>query len=228
MKTLYLLTEDDSDSLFYEGCAERVTGSGFAPVCRRMRRGSGIGAVRASLRIALSEIRRMESGSGVHFLVAMDNDRAPHAAAGDALPAAQRTRLAEADARKGDRYAGLLISLEGQLGPDRSRWPVPVAVAVPVEMLESWLLLIARGGEATGLPRFSRQDSALARHFHTPAAPPLQLKDRRDATQAEDGFDNDKEWLLHLVAEKLEPAALSTRSPSFALFKNWLDRWPRG
>ena len=227
MKPLYLLTEDDSDDLIYEAFAERVTGSVFTPSSRRMRRGSGIGAVRASLKLLLAEARRMAAGSGAHFVLAMDNDRAPHTAAADSLPAAQRSRLEKMDARKSDRHAGLLSVLEETLGRDRSRWPVSAAIAVPVEMIESWLLLIARGGQAADLPRFSRRDSALSRHFHQPAEPPPQLKDLRDAAWVEDGFPNCQEWALSLVMEKLDAADLAQRSPSFALFKSWLDGWPK-
>lgn len=142
MKTLYLLTEDDSDSLFYEGSAQKITGVLFTPVCRRMRKGSGIGAVRASLQLALAEIHRMKDESGVHFLIAMDNDRAPHAKAADALPVDQRVRLSKGDFHKTDRHAELIAALEATLGRDRSKWSVPVAIAIPVEMIESWLLLM--------------------------------------------------------------------------------------
>ena len=227
MKTLYLLTEDDADSLIYEGCVERVTGSVFTPVCRRLRKGSGLGAVRASLRLALGEMSRMAAGSGAHFLVAMDNDRAPHATSADALPAGQRTRLAAMDARKHDRYASILTALHEHLGMARAQWRVPVAVAVPVEMIESWLMLIARGGLAAELPRFSYSDSTLARHFHHPAEPPPQLKDLRDAACTADDFSNHSEWALHLVTERLDPADLAQRSPSFALFRQWLEAWPK-
>lgn len=228
MNTLYLLTEDDFDSLFYEGCAERITGKTFTPECRRMRKGSGIGAVRASLQIAISEASRMKAGSGAHFLIAMDNDRAPHAASRDALSDTGRTHLAKIDARKTDRHAALVAELEAQFGPERSRWPLPVAVAVPVEMLESWLLMIARVDHASdALPRFARQDSPLARHFHHPAAPPPQLKDRCDAVRLEDGFDNRAGWVLHLLMQRLNAKELASRSPSFALFKAWLDAWPQ-
>ena len=227
MKTLYLLTEDDSDSLIYEACAERVTGSVFTPVCRRMRKGSGIGAVRASLQLALGEASRMAEGSGAHFLLAMDNDRAPHAASSDALSAVPRARLAAADARKNDRYAALLAAVQEHLGADQKQWRVPVALAVPVEMIESWLLLIAHGGMAADLPRFSYRDSSLARRFYHPAEPPAQLKDLRDTARKEDGFSSHSEWALHLVMELLDPAELAERSPSFALFRQWLEAWPK-
>ena len=46
MAWLYLLTEDDSDDMFYEACAERITGRSFQPLWRTVKRGSGIAAVR--------------------------------------------------------------------------------------------------------------------------------------------------------------------------------------
>ena len=226
MKTLYLLTEDDTDDLFYLSCAEKIACQVFTPVSRRMRKGTGLGAVRASLKLALQEISRMQVGSGVHFLIAMDNDRAPHALAADAVPVSQRARLSKADSHKSDRYAGLLAALDASLGGDRSKWQIPVAIAIPVEMIESWLLLIARGGEAHDLPRFARQDSPSAHHYHQ-GVPPPQLKDRRDLIHVEDGFDGKNDWVLHLVFNKLDPADLAQRSPSFELFKQWLDAWPK-
>ena len=75
--------------------------------------------------------------------------------------------------------------------------------------------------------RFARQDSERARRFHHPTPPPPQLKDRRDSVRAEEGFLDKDEWVLHLIFNKLEPVDLAKRSPSFGLFKQWLDSWPR-
>src|SRR6185369_8183672 len=131
------------------------------------------------------------------------------------------------DFHKTDRHAEILAALKTILGQDRAEWSVPVAVAIPVEMIESWLLLIACGGQAHELPRFARQDSERARRFHHPTPPPPQLKDRRDSVRAEEGFLDKDEWVLHLIFNKLEPVDLAKRSPSFGLFKQWLDSWPR-
>jgi hypothetical protein len=225
MKTLYILTEDDSDSLFYEACAERITGWKFNTTCRRVR-GRGLSGVRKSLKIALGEIRRMATGSGVCFLLAMDNDRAPHAEAmEEALSGQRRSRLSGQDAHQNDRYAACLSDLTKHLGVNRAEWKTPVAVAVPVEMIESWLLLIARDLGSAELPRFAWEHSASAQAFHHPAKPGPQLKDLRDRVRLEDGFGDPNDWLLHLALEKMQPEKLAEKSRSFALFKEWLDGW---
>ncbi len=77
-----MLSESDFDALVYEALIERLTNQTYVPVSRVMRKGSGLGAVRASLRIAVNEIASMHSDSGVCFFVSMDNDRAPHVASG--------------------------------------------------------------------------------------------------------------------------------------------------
>ncbi len=41
------------------------------------------------------------------------------------------------------------------LGNDRDQWPIKGAIAVPVEMLESWLLLGCNECEPEDLPIFS-------------------------------------------------------------------------
>lgn len=227
MKSLYLLTESDFDNLIYEAIVEQLTGDHYEPVCRRMRKGSGLHAVRASVRLALSEVRRMEKGSGVCFVVAMDNDRAPNERAGDCLAESERARLADVDRAKSDRYLSLLNTMIDQFGDNVSQYQVPMAIAVPVEMIEAWLFLVARGGIATDLPRFSRQESSLAKKFYHPASPPPQLKDQCEQAQQSDGYQSFDEWGLDLICDRLDADDLARRSPSFALFKEWIDRWPK-
>src|SRR5437868_5650007 len=108
MKSLYLLTESDFDTLIYEAFVAQLTGETYEPVCRRMRKGSGINAVRASLRLALKEIQRMAADSGLCFIVSMDNDRAPNQNAADCLGDPERAQLSNVDKAKSDRYQGLL------------------------------------------------------------------------------------------------------------------------
>lgn len=223
MRVLYLLTEDDFDDLIYEAIAERVTGVAFQPVRLVMRKGSGIGAVHASLTIALSLMRKMTPSCDASFIIAVDNDRAPNSAAGEALSDTQRIRLSKLDAHKDDRYKELKAAVR-----KIHESGIPLAIAVPVEMIESWLLLIAEGGPAADLPRFARQDSASAKEFHHPALPPLQLKDRASAAAENANFSDKADWALDLITVKLDPDELANRSGSFALFKQWLDSWPKG
>ena len=55
---------------------------------------------------------------------------------------------------------GVIRSILGE----RHEWPIPGAIAVPVEMLESWLLLISDGEkhqDEASLPPFARKDQKL-------------------------------------------------------------------
>jgi hypothetical protein len=226
VNTLYLLTESEADSLFYEACVERISGKTFTPTeHHKVRKGSGISAVRAALQLSLQQIQPVSKTSGLHLLIAMDNDRSPHALATEALTGNQRTKLAKADAHQADRYDDLLSTLKNHLGSEPVDWEIPVAIAIPVEMLESWLILIARGGNSNDLPRFTTSDSWRARRFYQPHHPPPQLKELSRQVQKEDGIQDKQEWMLVLVTQKLNPAKLAQTSSSFALFKNWLDRW---
>jgi hypothetical protein len=223
MSVLYLLTESDCDDLFYEGCAERITGRTFSSHPFRLRKGSGLVAVRASFRLMLRALTRFQADE-IHFIVAQDNDRAPHMAR-EAIVGNDRQRLAGEDQRKSNRHDELVKVAKEHLGHDSASWKVRAALAVPVDMVESWLLLIRNGGDAGDLPRFSRKASSLAVRYHHPAAPPEQLKDLAEAQMVADGFSTMDEWALHLVTERLDAADLATRSESFALFKAWFDSW---
>jgi hypothetical protein len=224
MKSLYMLTESDSDALLYEAVAERLTNQSYSPVQRRIR-GTGIDAVRKSMKYAIKEIARMSAESGVCFIIAIDNDRAPHAACPDALSESDRKKLTTIDQHKPDRYGAILKALEENLGPDRSVWKIPVAVALPVEMIETWLIVIARSGTASEFPRFSRQDDASAIHFYHPAKPPAQLKDLAAAAQSDNGYNNRDEWAFDLIISKLDPTDLAARSASFQIFREWFKTW---
>ena len=226
MKVLYLLTEGDFDSLVYEALAERLTSTSYSSVPFVMRPGSGLSALRANMKLALQHLARMTSDSGACFIIAMDNDRSPHAACSDTLSESDRSRLASADQRKQDRYAAILKALEDNLGRNHAKWRIPVAVAVPVEMIEAWLILITNTATAGALPRFSRQDNPSATHFYRPTQPPPQLKDLCDAAQRADGYDNQSEWALELISGRMDPADLAARSSSFQIFHDWLVRWP--
>ena len=58
MSYLYILTEDENDDIFYEGSLETLTGKSFHILPYRLRKGSGIGAVRSSSRLLVQDIAR--------------------------------------------------------------------------------------------------------------------------------------------------------------------------
>ncbi len=55
--------------------------------------------------------------------------------------------------------------LEIALGPNRNSWPVDVALAMPVEMIESWLLVLLNP-DCPELPLFSEARQALPRLYY--------------------------------------------------------------
>ena len=108
------------------------------------------------------------------------------------------------------------------LGPDRGTWPVDVAVAMPVEMIESWVLLLCDPQRPT-LPLFAEaiQSSALA---YCGATPPPQLKDlcKAEAAAIQKPLD---EYFWHAAEQDIE--ATIAVSPSFRMFVEELRQWRR-
>ena len=110
---------------------------------------------------------------------------------------------------------------------EQPEWPIQGAVAVPVEMLESWLLLISDGEkhqDEASLPPFAKKDRPLARNFYSHKNLPDQLKDLCDLEKRERGIGAALEFVAY-CAGRLEPDDLAARAPSFALFKRQVDSW---
>jgi hypothetical protein len=226
MSLLYLLTESDADDLFYTACAEQITGRTFEIQSWRFRRNSGCDEVKKMLPFMLQQLAAFEHTDDVFFIVGLDNDRCPHFS-NEALRGKQRTRLTAAEQTKENLHQLILASVKARFGQDIKKWPVLGAIAVPIEMLESWLLLIHHGGHATGLPRFPLQKSPLAQLYYNPEPVPPQLKDLAWEGVTEGGTNDIQDWSLNLVMTKLDAEELAKRSESFGDFKNWLDRWPK-
>ena len=68
---LYLLTEDDNDDIFFERCAERITGKSFYKISNRLRKNGGIGEVRRKLSPFLNSIKQSQ-GIEAYFIIALD------------------------------------------------------------------------------------------------------------------------------------------------------------
>ena len=222
MNYLHILSESDNDDLFFKGCLERITGRSFDFASRRrLRKGGGIAEVRRKGPVLLRQIKYTGPVDDTFFLIALDNDRSPvhpeHKS---------RHRLSGQDRRKRCRFCELEALVQDILGP-REKWPIPGAVAVPVEMIESWLLLIVNpdthGNEAS-LPIFSTKEHAQALRYYAPGAPPDQLKDLTTSERRALGLDTPafREHCVHV----LDPEDLAERAPSFALFKGQVDAWP--
>ena len=227
MSILYLVSESDNDAVFYALCAEKLTGNAYEPVPLKNRKGDGVAAVKSQLRDALVGARAAARGSEpVAFIAAMDNDRAPHVENSSPPPGGtglNRANLIEKERIRENRLEWMTSTVEGVLGQNRNAWPMPVALAVPVEMIESWIVRACREQPPQPVPHFSRSDSLRARSYYAPSDPPPQWKD----IAAEEQGDMDKRDFYARVVTELNADALAGRSISFQMFKEWLDRWPR-
>ncbi len=129
------------------------------------------------------------------------------------------------DKNKSNRHRALLELSHEILGKHRDQWPVKGAFAVPVEMLESWILLGCHACEPENLPIFSSANRSGAKSAYAPQTPPPQLKDLSTAMKEELGFDSTKEFLLHCATEQIEPVDLAEQSRSFQFFHGDLLKW---
>jgi hypothetical protein len=213
MAYVHILSEDDFDDQVYVYILEMLLGG--ASIERnhvRLRRGGGIGEVRKKVPILLSHIRRTGLVDDTYFVVALDNDRKPEHAKheGAARPP------------PGCRHCDLENAIHAAM-PDG--WPIPGAVAVPVQMIESWLLLMhdpVRYAEAT-LPQCGLRDQPVAREMYG-ANPPPQLKDLLEIEQRASRSSSKEDFALACIL-RLDPADLAERSASFAHFRRQVSTW---
>ncbi len=220
MSFLHLLTEDDSDDLFYEACAQRITGRRFQSEVAKVKRGAGIGAVRVAMKYLLRGILRTGPLPDSFFIIALDNDRAPQHPDGARPPGT----LSSADQRKQSRHDELHAAVAAVLGEDRSQWPIPGALAIPVEMLESWVLLMCDSQRPQPLPYFPSADKPAAQQYHGTTNPPPQLKDLAHSEATARGIANRQELALD-IALAHDSAAVAAVSRSYAHFRDQLLTW---
>lgn len=227
MSILYVVSESDNDAVFYALCAEKLTGRTFLLSSMKNRKGDGVEAVKLQLKYAVRMVRGAAlGGEQVSFIAAMDNDRAPHSENIAKPPAGtglDRIRLTLKERNRAERLTWMIATVESVLGANRSAWPLPVALAVPVEMLESWIVRARRAEPPQPMPHFSWADSERARIYYRPTEAPPQWK---DLTAIEKGDEDMREFLARVVRE-LDADAFAERSLSFRMFKEWLDVWPR-
>lgn len=212
MNYLYLLTEDDNDDLFFEACLEKLTGLSFHldSTRRRLRKDAGITETRRMLRLVLQELSHIGQQGNIYLVVTVDNDRAaihPHHDA--------RNDLHTVEKPKSCRFCELQQEIVAAWGSDPVHWPIKAAIAVPVEMLESWLLLIC-GHQPETLPIFADKTQSLATRYYAPHQPPDQLKDCCHVEMRQVALSSKGEFYLDCVANRLDPDRLATQSPSFA------------
>jgi len=216
-KHLYILCEGELDEMFYERLAERVTGQIFQSDQEfRVRRGSNWKTALAAAKLLINRVRHWQSKQDIAVIIAVDNDRAPGHPGGNTYP----RPLPKPDLKKQPRYPQLVSMLENTLGQDRLQWPIGVALAVPVEMIESWVLTLLNPG-LDELPLYSEASSPLAKLYYG-MTPPPQLKDLRDAEAKSRGMSLD-ELFWEAAEADLAPAAAVSHSLSLFLadLKGW-------
>lgn len=218
MKLLHILSESDADSFFYERIAERVTGMRFTPSDIRLRRGSGESQVRASLKLLLSKFPKHTPRPDTAVLIALDNDRCPGHPGASAYP----RLLTSAERRRPSRWKEIEDAMQARWGENRNAWPVDIAVALPVEMIESWVLLLLNPDRGP-LPIHSRETDVSAIAYHAPSKPDLQLKDLADEEARSRRIS--KHELMMDAAEAGDLAELERISPSFRSFVEDLRKW---
>jgi|APTNR8051073442_1049403.scaffolds.fasta_scaffold68761_1 hypothetical protein len=216
---LYILCEGGRDQMLYERIAERVTGHSFALDGEfRFRHGSNFRTATAAARLLLNRFSHYRERQDIGLIIAVDNDRAP-GHPGRVDPAQPPTRV---DAKKAARYGALKSLIDEKLGPDIAARPVHAALAIPVEMIEDWVLrlLDPKSGE---MPIFKKAESASAREFHGSRVPPPQLGDLVVAEACKRGISLDE--IFFEAADAGDIDALASASPSFALFATDLRDW---
>ncbi len=217
MGFLYILCEGERDELFFDLLCERISGRTFErPADYRLRRGSNWKTALATARLLLNRMSHWTGPQDVSVVIAIDNDRAPGHPGATPLP----RPLVGVDRKKSPRYPELQQIAAAALGPNREKWPVNLAVAVPVEMIESWVLLLSDPNREP-LPIFSRSSQSLARAYYGGKVPG-QLKDICEDEARSAGVTPDEYFWA--AAERDLPKACS-ESPSLRLFVDEVKGW---
>jgi hypothetical protein len=212
--SLYILSEGERDEIFYERLCERLTCLTFQPSAEyRYVPGANWKTVFRLARLALRKFSHYTSPQEIAVLIAMDNDRAPGHPGGRQYP----RQLPAIDRNKNARYPELQEMVTHELGSDPAQRPVQAVIAMPVEMIESWLLLLldpARNEES--LPLFAEASSTTAKEYYGPHPPP-QLKDESERLRKaahKTPFDH-----FFDAADTGDLDRLTEAAPSFALFR---------
>ena len=211
---LYILCEGERDELFYERLCERLSGFTFTrPEEFRLRDGSNWKTAIVGARLLLDRFSRWSTPQQIALLIAIDNDRAPGHPGGRVYP----QLLPAHDRKKEPRYAKLQALVNEKLGSDPAMRNVQAVIAMPVEMVESWLLLLLDPSRTEeSLPPFAEADSAIAREYYG-KEPPAQLKNLREDERRHRSVDDDTHFFD--AADRGDLERLSAVSRSFAVFR---------
>jgi len=225
MNYLYILSEDENDDVFYKGCVEKITGMHFELIPRRIRKGGGISYVRKHIPLLLRDIKFSGYVENTFFLISLDNDRSPTHPDHEIQKFFHK--LPKKEQAKTCRYCEIENLAKQILGFKRNSWPISGAIAVPVQMIESWFLLICDSKKyenEKSLPIFAKQKSELAKRFYAPKKPSKQLKDLC-ADERKKLQMNLKKDFCQYCADNLIPGKLQITSDSFGLFNSQVADW---
>ncbi len=225
MNYLYILSEDENDDVFYKGCIEKITGMQFELIPRRIRKGGGISHVRKHLPLLLRDIKYSGYVENTFFLIELDNDRSPTHPNHDIQQFVYK--LSKREQMKTCRYCEIENLAKQILGSDRNSWPISGAIAVPVQMIESWFLLIydsKKYENEKSLPIFAKQKGGLAKRYYAPNKPDKQLKDLC-ADERKNLQINLKKDFCKYCADNLIPDKLQIISNSFSVFNSQVVDW---
>lgn len=204
--------------MFYERLCERLTGlSFFRPDEFRTRSGANWKTAIVAARLLMERFVRFTAPQEIAVLIAIDNDRAPGHPGCRNYP----QPLPAHDRKKEPRFPKLQAMVNENLGADPAQRCVQAVIAMPVEMIESWLLLLLDPSRADNdLPPFAEADSAIAREYYGKQPPP-QLKDLREAERSIRNVD--LETLFFDAADAGDLDGLTTASESFAVFRKEVE-----
>ncbi len=224
MNYIHILSEDDSDDVFYQYWLTKITNKPFELLpSNRVRSSGGVAELRKKLPYFLRIIRDTGPVDNTFFLIAVDNDRSPvHP---DHVRRSDFSKLLRADQLKDCQYCAITQSIQAELGDDQSDWPIQGAIAIPVEMIESWQLLICNPEQyqhEQNLPIFPEQKKRLAQAYYTSSNAPEQLKDLIKKEKRK--FGSTREFCQY-CAEQLNVKDLMGRSPSFTQFVHQVQAW---
>lgn len=225
MSYLHILSESDNDDIFYQNCLERLTGRSFQVLTsKRLRKSGGSAELRKNLGPFFRTIKYTGEVDDTFFLVVHDNDRSPvhpnHKTRSD------NSKLPKNDRSKTCQYCDIQNVVQEVLGVDERQWPIKGAIAVPVEMIESWQLLICNGwkmGSEQSLPIFSKKTKSGAKFYYGSSNPPDQLKDLVKKERMSLNL-SPREFCAY-CGENLDVNDLRDRSPSFNQFAEQVADW---
>lgn len=220
MPFLYVLTESDYDSSFYHRCIEKITKISFDLTPTITRKTGGFSEVKMYLKIFLQQMKYTGKMKDAFFLIAVDNDRSPEHPNHEKIEG-----LSKKESSNKCRFCYVKDKVEEIFGKEKSSWPVKGAIVIPVQMLESWLILICSSNKnENSLPLFSKKKSIIAKKYYAKQEVPNQLKELCQIEKFNLSINSKEEFYSYCI-ENLDLNDLATRSSSFDLFQKQIIEW---